>query len=119
MRETHTVAVKHRTLSARISCANLATFMTFGQRGPCTGSSKGGLTLEVVGPEGMAPFGDTMRFVNGDQADFGGVYHLDKAFVIQPFWGHVPKDTSISTFIGCREAHTIGDIAQNYHQMKH
>ena len=39
----------------------------------------------------MAPFGNTMRFVNGNQADLGGIYHLNKAFVIEPFGSHISR----------------------------
>ena len=53
-------------------------------------------TLEIVRPEGVAPFGNAMRFINRNQADFSGVYHLDKAFVIQPFWGYISESTLIS-----------------------
>ena len=44
----------------------------------------------------MAPFGDTMRFINGNQADFSGVNHLYKPFVIEPFWGDISKSALIS-----------------------
>lgn len=39
----------------------------------------------------MAPFGNTMRFIYSNQADFSGVYHLNKAFVIEPFGGYISK----------------------------
>ena len=55
------------------------------------------LTLEIVRPESMAPFGNAMRFINGNQADFGGVDHLNKSFVVEPFGGHISKSTLFSS----------------------
>lgn len=46
-------------------------------------------TLKIIGPESMAPFGDTMRFIDSNQADFSGVDHLNKPFVIEPLGGHI------------------------------
>lgn len=48
----------------------------------------------------MAPFGNTMRFVNGNQANFSGVDHLNKTFIIEPFGGHISRNTLISIPIG-------------------
>ncbi len=56
---------------------------------PSEESVAGRLTLEIVRPKSGAPFRNTMSFVNGDQADFRGVYHLNKAFVVEPFRGDI------------------------------
>ena len=60
----------------------------------------GSFTFKIVRPEGMAPFGNTMRFVNGNQANFSGVDHLNKTFIIEPFGGHISRNTLISIPIG-------------------
>ena len=43
----------------------------------------------------MAPFGNTMRFIDSNQADFSGVDHLNKPFVIEPFRGYISKSTLV------------------------
>ena len=62
----------------------------------CESCGDGIFTLEIVRPEGVAPFGNAMRFIDSNQADFSGVYHLDKAFIIEPFRGYISESTLIS-----------------------
>ena len=62
----------------------------------CEGHADGISTFKIVRPEGVAPFGNAMRFINSNQADFSGVDHLDKAFVIKPFRGYISESTLIS-----------------------
>lgn len=66
----------------------------------CRGDGDEKLTLQIVRPESMTPFGDTMRFINSNQADFSGVDHFNKTFVIEPFGGHIPESTLVSIPIG-------------------
>lgn len=63
---------------------------------PCEGHAGGKFTLKIVRPESMAPLGNTMRFINCNQADFSGVDHLDESFVVESFGGYISKSSLVS-----------------------
>ena len=79
--------MRHKTLSARISLVNLATAIRMVSQNQEILEPI--LTLKIVRPKCMTPFGDAVSFVDCDKANFGMTDHLNEPFIVQPFWSNV------------------------------
>lgn len=98
-----TVAVKHRTLSACTSFANLATGLLLDSGILALVEWIHIITFEVIWPESVTPFRYAMSLVDGDQAYFRSTNHFNETFVVQTFRCNVAIGNRVSMRLQQRE----------------